>query len=88
MTLERVFVGPVCDLKIKGLDAYADQLAGGLDGIYKIAGCFNGRPKYVRQKSPEGGATPNQCSAARSVSYAACSPCASNVSQTPLRMYF
>lgn len=43
-----------CDLKIEGVDKQADLLKGGLDGVYKISSCFNGKPLYKRQNSPAG----------------------------------
>lgn len=43
-----------CDVKFSGVDKHADLLKGGLDGVYKLKGCHNGRPLYVRDKSPPG----------------------------------
>ncbi len=43
-----------CDIKISGADKQADKLKGGLNGVYKLASCYNGKPMYRRQKSPEG----------------------------------
>lgn len=43
-----------CDIKIAGVDKQADKLKGGLDGTYKMVSCYNGKPMYKRNKSPEG----------------------------------
>lgn len=45
-----------CDIKLSGVDKQADasKLTGGLDGVYKLTGCHNGRPLYKREKSPAG----------------------------------
>jgi len=43
----------VCNVKIQGASAVADKLAGGIDGVYEVKGCWNGRPKYKRQNSPK-----------------------------------
>jgi hypothetical protein len=43
-----------CALKVAGVDKYADALPGGIDGVYKLASCHNGRPLYLREKSPKG----------------------------------
>ncbi|GBF95483.1 hypothetical protein Rsub_07833 [Raphidocelis subcapitata] len=43
-----------CAIAIKGVDKHADLLKGGLDGVYKLASCHNGRPLYLREKSPKG----------------------------------
>lgn len=43
-----------CDLKIDGVDKQADQLPGGIDGLYTLVGCNNGRPMYRRKDSPAG----------------------------------
>lgn len=32
----------------------ADQLPGGIDGIYTLVSCKNGRPMYRRKESPPG----------------------------------
>ncbi|WIA37817.1 hypothetical protein OEZ86_014678 [Tetradesmus obliquus] len=43
-----------CDIKIEGVDKQADLLPGGLDGVYKLYKCNDGRPAYKRVKSPAG----------------------------------
>lgn len=43
-----------CAISIKGVDKKADLLTGGVDGTYKLTSCHNGRPLYVREKSPKG----------------------------------
>lgn len=43
-----------CSLTLKGVDKHADLLKGGIDGTYKLTSCHNGRPLYVREKSPKG----------------------------------
>ena len=34
--------------------AQADKLAGGLDGVYQLLSCYNGKPMYRRKDSPAG----------------------------------
>jgi iron-regulated transporter 1 len=43
-----------CDLKLSGADKAADKLKSGLDGVYKLSGCHNGKPMYKRKDSPAG----------------------------------
>jgi iron-regulated transporter 1 len=43
-----------CDIKIEGVDKYADLLIGGIDGVYKIIGCHHNKAKYQRVNSPPG----------------------------------
>lgn len=43
-----------CDLKISGADKQADLLTGGIDGVYKLTSCHNGKPMYKRVSSPAG----------------------------------
>ncbi|GLI62884.1 hypothetical protein VaNZ11_005657 [Volvox africanus] len=43
-----------CDIKVAGVDKQADKLNGGLDGVYKLTSCYNGKPMYKRQSSPAG----------------------------------
>nr|BCL66257.1 hypothetical protein [Volvox reticuliferus] len=43
-----------CDIKFTGVDKQADKLNGGLDGVYKLTSCYNGKPMYKRQSSPAG----------------------------------
>ena len=38
-----------CDIQIEGVDSIAPALLGGLDGVYKVATCGNGRPMYRRE---------------------------------------
>ncbi len=40
---------PVCLVHLQ-----ADQLPGGIDGIYTLTSCKNGRPMYRRKESPPG----------------------------------
>lgn len=37
-----------CDLQIQGVDKLAPGLSGGMDGVYKVVTCENGRPLYKR----------------------------------------
>jgi len=52
--LDALFTGGArpCDLRLSGLDAGADPATlpgdGKLDGVYRVAGCYAGRPLYVR----------------------------------------
>jgi iron-regulated transporter 1 len=42
-----------CDLRVAGVDAVAkSNLPGGVDGVYKLVGCHDGRAMYKRDKSP------------------------------------
>ncbi|MEW5315744.1 MAG: hypothetical protein WDW38_007150 [Sanguina aurantia] len=43
-----------CDIKIMGVNKQADKLSGGLDGIYTLSACYNGKPLYKREQSPVG----------------------------------
>lgn len=43
-----------CDLKLSGVNKLADKLPSGVDGIYKLSGCHNGRAMYKRKDSPAG----------------------------------
>jgi iron-regulated transporter 1 len=43
-----------CAISIKGVNAKADLLRGGIDGVYKLSTCYQGRAMYVREKSPKG----------------------------------
>lgn len=43
-----------CNIKIAGVDKQADKLKGGLDGVYELTSCYNGKPRYTRKKSPAG----------------------------------
>jgi len=46
---------PSCDLRLEGVDRQAaPTLVGGLDGVYKLESCMNGKPLYRRQRSPKG----------------------------------
>jgi hypothetical protein len=46
---------PSCDLKLEGVDRLSGPLlAGGLDGIYKLESCMNGKPLYRRQRGRKG----------------------------------
>lgn len=45
-----------CDLEISGVDAVrGGQIPGGVDGIYKISGCFAGFPLYKREGKTKNG---------------------------------
>ena len=44
-----------CDIEIRGADGEVDLLQGGIDGHYKLMGCFEGKPMYVRFAGPAGG---------------------------------
>jgi hypothetical protein len=48
--------GDACDIELSGVDQYlSTDLPGGIDGVYKIDGCFEGLPKYKRTgKTPKG----------------------------------
>ncbi|GIL47338.1 hypothetical protein Vafri_4183, partial [Volvox africanus] len=39
-----------CHLRVQGADGHADLLTGGLDGTYLLAGCFEGKPIYIRSR--------------------------------------
>lgn len=43
-----------CDLQIKGADGFLDNLKGGLDGVYSVVSCNDGRPVYKRKNSQGG----------------------------------
>jgi hypothetical protein len=43
-----------CTIALRGVDKHADLLRGGIDGNYKLTSCHNGRPLYIREKSPKG----------------------------------
>jgi len=50
-----------CDVKMEGADKLLKDVPGGLDGVYAVASCENGRPLFKRQGSPAGRAhTPAQ----------------------------
>eukprot|EP01025_Chloroclados_australasicus_P059193 TRINITY_DN7475_c0_g2_i3.p1 TRINITY_DN7475_c0_g2~~TRINITY_DN7475_c0_g2_i3.p1 ORF type:complete len:352 (-),score=57.18 TRINITY_DN7475_c0_g2_i3:436-1491(-) len=42
---------PACDVKISGFSSA--QIPGGIDGTYRMKGCYQGRPKYKREHSPK-----------------------------------
>lgn len=44
-----------CDIQIEGVDSVAPGLKGGLDGVYKVATCENGRPLYKRETADSSG---------------------------------
>ena len=44
-----------CALEIRGVDLAADLLAGGVDGVYRLSGCFDGKPLYMRHMSDGAG---------------------------------
>lgn len=39
---------------VHALFMQADKLKGGLDGIYQLVSCYNGKPMYRRKSSPAG----------------------------------
>lgn len=43
-----------CEIKIAGVNQQADKLNGGLDGVYQLTSCYNGKPMYKRKNSPAG----------------------------------
>ncbi|KAG2496830.1 hypothetical protein HYH03_005235 [Edaphochlamys debaryana] len=43
-----------CDVRIRGVDKQADHLPGGIDGVYELTSCHNGKPLYLRKNSPPG----------------------------------
>lgn len=43
-----------CDIKISGVNKQADMLTGGLDGVYQLVSCYNGKPMYRRKDSQAG----------------------------------
>eukprot|EP01023_Acetabularia_acetabulum_P010108 TRINITY_DN14601_c0_g2_i3.p1 TRINITY_DN14601_c0_g2~~TRINITY_DN14601_c0_g2_i3.p1 ORF type:complete len:595 (-),score=134.57 TRINITY_DN14601_c0_g2_i3:723-2507(-) len=42
----------ICNITVSGADELVQNLDGGLDGVYQLAGCENERPKYVRYEKP------------------------------------
>ncbi|GLC73630.1 hypothetical protein PLESTF_001401800 [Pleodorina starrii] len=40
-----------CHLRVRGADGHADRLAGGLDGVFLLVGCFEGKPLYIRSRA-------------------------------------
>lgn len=46
-----------CDIQIQGVDKSAPGLAGGMDGVYKVLTCENGRPMYKRDTPDKAGQT-------------------------------
>jgi hypothetical protein len=49
----------MCDLQLTGANELAPLLIGGLDGIYKLHTCENGRPAFKRATGPEHGQCPD-----------------------------
>lgn len=45
----------MCDIQITGGNKLVPLMPGGIDGIYKLHTCENGRPAFKRQRSPPGG---------------------------------
>ncbi|GLI61755.1 hypothetical protein VaNZ11_004221, partial [Volvox africanus] len=43
-----------CDIKVAGVDKQADKPNDGLDSVYKLTSCYDGKPMYKRQSSPVG----------------------------------
>ncbi|KAG2451475.1 hypothetical protein HYH02_004073 [Chlamydomonas schloesseri] len=39
-----------CHMLVQGVDGHADRLEGGMDGTYLLAGCFEGKPLYMRSR--------------------------------------
>ena len=50
-----------CDVQIKGVDKAAPNLLGGMDGLYRVLTCANGRPLYKRDTNDIQGEQPHQC---------------------------
>lgn len=44
----------MCDIQVTGANAQVPLLAGGLDGIYRVHTCENGRPAFRRITNPDG----------------------------------
>lgn len=44
-----------CDVQIHGVDQLAPLLRGGMDGVYKLHSCKNGRPLYKRDTKDKPG---------------------------------
>lgn len=42
-----------CPLKIAGVDKQAGKLVGGIDGVYELVSCFNGKPMYRRKNTTQ-----------------------------------
>ena len=61
-----------CDVKLEGVDKLLKGTPGGLDGVYAVASCENGRPLYKRQGSAAGRACPANCACARTFKCASC----------------
>lgn len=52
---------PHCHLQLEGFNAEMDLLRGGLDGLYLLRDCHNGKPLYTRAfEDTSGGATSAQ----------------------------
>eukprot|EP01024_Parvocaulis_polyphysoides_P019151 TRINITY_DN18621_c0_g2_i1.p1 TRINITY_DN18621_c0_g2~~TRINITY_DN18621_c0_g2_i1.p1 ORF type:complete len:599 (+),score=91.73 TRINITY_DN18621_c0_g2_i1:91-1797(+) len=43
----------ICDVRLEGADKFQMSFQGGIDGVYELSGCHNGRPKYIRY-GPQG----------------------------------
>lgn len=63
---------PVCDVIIKGVDVVADLLDGGVDGTYKVAGCHDTRPKYMRDSPGTGAIATDRVHANRTAAHPTC----------------
>lgn len=61
-----------CDVKLEGADKLLKGTPGGLDGVYAVASCENGRPLYKRQGSAAGRACPAHCACARTFKCGSC----------------
>ena len=48
-------------MKLEGADKLLKGTPGGLDGVYAVASCENGRPLFKRQGSAAGRAFPALC---------------------------
>ena len=59
-------------MKLEGADKLLKGTPGGLDGVYAVASCENGRPLYKRQGSAAGRAFPAHCACARTFKYVIC----------------
>lgn len=42
-----------CPIKIAGVDKHAGSLPGGVDGLYDVVSCYNGKPLYRRRNTSD-----------------------------------
>lgn len=56
LTPARLLAGTkACDIQLQGVDKVAPLLVGGMDGVYKMLTCKNGRPMYKRDTQDKQG---------------------------------